>query len=147
MREPRPDWSPLGVNFKILDEHPYLFIYRIPHSPPPGGVSFAAVVWSRHATRTKQLLRRRLQPWTNCVGKCLKTSNHDQKPTKTTSCTSFPLSMLENSKIQTSVTRKVLSQHCTGVGRGKMCGEQNFPTLMAKVVVLVYCYHISLIMF
>ena len=22
MREPRPDWSPLGVNFKILDEHP-----------------------------------------------------------------------------------------------------------------------------
>ena len=41
--------------------------------------------------------------------------------------------MLENSKIQTSVTRKVLSQHCT-VGRGKMCGEQNFPTLMAKVV-------------
>ena len=41
--------------------------------------------------------------------------------------------MLENSKIQTSVTRKVLSQHCTGVGRGKMCGEQNFPTLVAKV--------------
>ena len=76
----------------------------------------------------------KLQPWTNCVGKCLKTSNHDQKPTKTTSCTPFPLSMLENSKIQTSVTRKVLSQHCTGVGRGKMCGEQNFPTLMAKVV-------------
>ena len=75
-----------------------------------------------------------LQPWTNCVGKCLKTSNHDQKPTKTTSCTPFPLSMLENSKIQTSVTRKVLSQHCTGVGRGKMRGEQNFPTLMAKVV-------------
>ena len=26
MREPRPDWSPLGVNFKILDEHPYLFV-------------------------------------------------------------------------------------------------------------------------
>ena len=25
MREPRPDWSPLGDNFKILDEHPYLF--------------------------------------------------------------------------------------------------------------------------
>ena len=32
------------------------------------------------------------------------------------------------------IRRKVLSQHCTGVGRGKMCGEQNFPTLMAKVV-------------
>ena len=75
-----------------------------------------------------------LQPWTNCVGKCLKTSNHDQKPTKTTSCTPFPLSMLENSKTQTSVTRKVLSQHCTGVGRGKMCGEENLTTIMAKVV-------------
>ena len=33
MREPRPDWSPFGVNFKILDEHPYLFIYRVPPSP------------------------------------------------------------------------------------------------------------------
>ena len=33
MREPRPDWSPLGVNFKILDEHPHLFLYS---SPPPG---------------------------------------------------------------------------------------------------------------
>ena len=45
------------------------------------------------------------------------------------------LLMLENSKIQTSVTRKVLSQHCTGVARGKMRGEQNCPTLsMTKVV-------------
>ena len=26
MCEPRPDWSPLGVNFKILDEHPHLFL-------------------------------------------------------------------------------------------------------------------------
>ena len=25
MLEPRPDCSPLGVNFKILDEHHYLF--------------------------------------------------------------------------------------------------------------------------
>ena len=49
--------------------------------------------------------------------------------------------MLENSKIQTSVTRKVLSQHCTGVGRGKVRGEQNFPTLMAKVV----AYPVSLL--
>ena len=38
MREPRPDWSPLGVNFKILDEHPYLFIYRVPPPPPPGEI-------------------------------------------------------------------------------------------------------------
>ena len=34
MREPRPDWSPLGVNFKILDEHPHLFYI----SSPPRGV-------------------------------------------------------------------------------------------------------------
>ena len=27
MREPRPDWSSLGVNFNILDEHPHLFLY------------------------------------------------------------------------------------------------------------------------
>ena len=42
--------------------------------------------------------------------------------------------MLGNSKMKTSVTRKVLIQHCIGVGRGKMHGGQNFPTLMAKVV-------------
>ena len=35
MREPRPDWSPLGVNFKILDEHPYLFYIS---SSPPGNI-------------------------------------------------------------------------------------------------------------
>ena len=35
MGEPRPDWSPLGVNFKILDEHPYLFYI----SSPPGPLS------------------------------------------------------------------------------------------------------------
>ena len=34
MREPRPDWSPLGVNFKILDEHPHLFYIRVPPPPP-----------------------------------------------------------------------------------------------------------------
>ena len=32
LREPRPDWSPLGVNIKILDEHPHLFLYI--ESPP-----------------------------------------------------------------------------------------------------------------
>ena len=38
MREPRPDWSPLGVKFKILDEHPYLSYISSPHpapTPPP----------------------------------------------------------------------------------------------------------------
>ena len=34
MREPRPDWSPLGVNFKILDEHPF-FIFESPPLPGP----------------------------------------------------------------------------------------------------------------
>ena len=37
MREPRPDWSPLGVNFKILDEHPYFFYISSPPPPPPPG--------------------------------------------------------------------------------------------------------------
>ena len=46
----------------------------------------------------------------------------------------FSLSMLENSKMHTSVTRKVFSEHCTGVGRSKMRGEHNFSTLMTKVV-------------
>ena len=43
MREPRPDWSPLGVNFKILDEHPYLFYISSP--PPPPGVIYGAAVF------------------------------------------------------------------------------------------------------
>ena len=34
MYEPLPDWSPLGVNLKILDEYPHLFLYSSP--PPPG---------------------------------------------------------------------------------------------------------------
>ena len=33
---PRPDRSPLGVKFKISDEHPHPFHIR---SPPPGGIS------------------------------------------------------------------------------------------------------------
>ena len=33
MHEPHPDWSPLGVNFKILNEHPNLFYIFVP--PPP----------------------------------------------------------------------------------------------------------------
>ena len=31
--KPRPDWSPLGVKFKISDEHPRLFHIGV---PPPG---------------------------------------------------------------------------------------------------------------
>ena len=38
MREPHPDWSPLGVNLKIFDEHPCLFHMGAPHPPPPGGL-------------------------------------------------------------------------------------------------------------
>ena len=43
--KPRPDWSPLGVKFKISDEHPRLFRMGVP--PPPGYVAvfaFAIVV-------------------------------------------------------------------------------------------------------
>ena len=32
----RPDWSPLGVYFKISDEHPHPFHMR--SSPPPPGI-------------------------------------------------------------------------------------------------------------
>ena len=35
--KPRPDWSPLGVKFKISDEHPRLFRMGVP--PPPRGGS------------------------------------------------------------------------------------------------------------
>ena len=31
-----PRWSPLGVKFKISDEHPHLFHMRVPPPPPPG---------------------------------------------------------------------------------------------------------------
>ena len=48
-----------------------------------------------------------------------------------------------NSKMQTSVTWKVFSQHCTGVGRGKTRREHNFPTLMAKVVVMLELISLS----
>ena len=33
--EPSPDWSPLGVRFKISDEHPRLFYMGVPPPPPP----------------------------------------------------------------------------------------------------------------
>ena len=33
--KPRPDWSPLGVKFKISDKHPRLFRMGVP--PPPTG--------------------------------------------------------------------------------------------------------------
>ena len=34
--KPRPDWSPLGVKFKISDEHPRLFHMGVhPPGPPP----------------------------------------------------------------------------------------------------------------
>ena len=45
MREPRPDWSPLGVNFKILDEHPYLFYISSHPPPPPGSPDCPRLAW------------------------------------------------------------------------------------------------------
>ena len=38
---PRPDWSPVGVLFKISDEHPRLFIRE--SSPPPPGALYSSV--------------------------------------------------------------------------------------------------------
>ena len=38
MCEPRPDWSPVGVNFKILDEHPHLFYIRVSRGGEGGGL-------------------------------------------------------------------------------------------------------------
>ena len=35
---PRPDRSPLGVQFKISDEHPHPFHMRSSTSPPPSGL-------------------------------------------------------------------------------------------------------------
>lgn len=35
MHEPRLDWSPLGVNFKIFDKHPCLLNIGIIPPPPP----------------------------------------------------------------------------------------------------------------
>ena len=51
-------------------------------------------------------------------------------------CCGKTLSKLPNLPLRAflDISGKVSSQHCTGVGRGKMRGEQNFPTLMAKVV-------------
>ena len=47
---PRPYWSPLGVQFKISDEHPHLFHMR---SPPP--VFIRAIV-----DRERAIFRRRI---------------------------------------------------------------------------------------
>ena len=35
-----PRWSPLGVKFKISDEHPHLFLMGVPPPPPPGMNSY-----------------------------------------------------------------------------------------------------------
>ena len=41
MLKARPDWSPLGVKFKISDEHPRLFHIGV---PPPGGETSLDIV-------------------------------------------------------------------------------------------------------
>ena len=62
MREPRPDWSPLGVNFKILDEHPYLFLYI--ESPPPPPRTFSPVLYlSRKCNLKFEKKNRHLYGW------------------------------------------------------------------------------------
>ena len=47
MREPHPDWSSLGVNFKILDEHPHLSYISSQSPPPPPGTLCLAEVKKR----------------------------------------------------------------------------------------------------
>ena len=54
MREPRPDWSPLGVNFKILDEHPYLFYISSP--PPPPGPEYGWLSMLRSTYRARDMI-------------------------------------------------------------------------------------------
>ena len=49
---PRPDWSLLGVKFKISDEHPRPFYMGFPPPPPPPGVG----------SKTYNLLRDLLAP-------------------------------------------------------------------------------------
>ena len=67
-----------------------------------------------------------LQPWTNFVGKCIKTSTYEPKTYKIGSDT--PIPPFNDGKWQNANFRHM--------GRGKMRGEQNFPTLVPKVVVL-----------
>ena len=43
---PRPNRSPLGVQFKISDEHPHPFNMRSP--PPPGSMLSSLVLWNYH---------------------------------------------------------------------------------------------------
>ena len=80
MREPHPDWSPLGVNFKILDEHPHLFLYNYFKSPPPPGdqtfssnIVFVAHRMAKQVTVFDQILNKMIPynafyvlPWKFC---------------------------------------------------------------------------------
>ena len=56
MREPRRDWSPLWVNFKILDEPPHLFIFE---SPLPRAFCWTSVyqIWLNYAFQQVSQLR------------------------------------------------------------------------------------------
>ena len=53
---PRPDWSLLGVKFKISDEHPHPFHIEVPPPPPPPWVILLpATVWGKECGLTKLL--------------------------------------------------------------------------------------------
>ena len=60
MREPRPDWSPLVVNFKILDEHPHLFSIQV-HTPPPP----REILQTDFFFRYQRMFQQPVQKWRN----------------------------------------------------------------------------------
>ena len=53
LHKPRPDWSPLGVKFKISDEHPRLFRMGV---PPPGSQTsrFSVGFSGRNSEQTRK---------------------------------------------------------------------------------------------
>ena len=113
MHEPRPDWSPLGVNLKILDEHPHLFYILVP-LPPPGIFGWFAF----SLTYVKNLSLAVIIVWKNeCVRFCfwfnnLKKKKLHRKPLR--NLTAFviirKLSANQQKKIQKHVS--VVRQKC-----------------------------------
>ena len=52
MREPRPNWFPLRVNFKILDTHPHPFLYWSPTRANAGLTNREIMAISGHCSES-----------------------------------------------------------------------------------------------